>query len=316
MEHYQVAIIGSGPAGFTAAIYSSRALLSTILFEGMQPGGQLTITTEVENYPGFPDGVQGPEMMELFRKQAQKFGTVTRFETIQKVDFSVHPFRLWADGEKEYSADAVIIATGASARRLQAKGEDKFWGFGISACATCDGFFYKNQKVYVVGGGDSAMEEAMYLTHFASSVTIIHRRKEFRASKIMVQRAKQNPKIDFLLDTVVEEFLGEEKMGLKKLTHIRVRNVVTNEEQILPADGVFYAIGHIPNTEIFKPFIETDANGYIITKGKSSYTNIPGVFACGDCQDPTYRQAVTAAGSGCIAAIDAERWLSEHFPKK
>lgn len=316
MEHYQVAIIGSGPAGFTAAIYSSRALLSTILFEGMQPGGQLTITTEVENYPGFPDGVQGPEMMELFRKQAQKFGTVTRFETIKKVDFSVHPFRLWADGEKEYSADAVIIATGASARRLQAKGEDKFWGFGISACATCDGFFYKNQKVYVVGGGDSAMEEAMYLTHFASSVTIIHRRKEFRASKIMVQRAKQNPKIDFLLDTVVEEFLGEEKMGLKKLTHIRVRNVVTNEEQILPADGVFYAIGHIPNTEIFKPFIETDANGYIITKGKSSYTNIPGVFACGDCQDPTYRQAVTAAGSGCIAAIDAERWLSEHFPKK
>lgn len=316
MEHYQVAIIGSGPAGFTAAIYSSRALLSTILFEGMQPGGQLTITTEVENYPGFPDGVQGPEMMELFRKQAQKFGTVTRFETIQKVDFSVHPFRLWADGENEYSADAVIIATGASARRLQAKGEDKFWGFGISACATCDGFFYKNQKVYVVGGGDSAMEEAMYLTHFASSVTIIHRRKEFRASKIMVQRAKQNPKIDFLLDTVVEEFLGEEKMGLKKLTHIRVRNVVTNEEQILPADGVFYAIGHIPNTEIFKPFIETDANGYIITKGKSSYTNIPGVFACGDCQDPTYRQAVTAAGSGCIAAIDAERWLSEHFPKK
>lgn len=316
MEHYQVAIIGSGPAGFTAAIYSSRALLSTILFEGMQPGGQLTITTEVENYPGFPDGVQGPEMMELFRKQAQKFGTVTRFETIKKVDFSVHPFRLWADGEKEYSADAVIIATGASARRLQAKGEDKFWGFGISACATCDGFFYKNQKVYVVGGGDSAMEEAMYLTHFASSVTIIHRRKEFRASKIMVHRAKQNPKIDFLLDTVVEEFLGEEKMGLKKLTHIRVRNVVTNEEQILPADGVFYAIGHIPNTEIFKPFIETDANGYIITKGKSSYTNIPGVFACGDCQDPTYRQAVTAAGSGCIAAIDAERWLSEHFPKK
>ncbi|MCX7908720.1 MAG: thioredoxin-disulfide reductase [Ignavibacteria bacterium] len=316
MEHYQVAIIGSGPAGFTAAIYSSRALLSTIIFEGIQPGGQLTITTEVENYPGFPEGIQGPEMMELFRKQAQKFGTVTRFETIKKVDFSLHPFRLWADGGKEYTADAIIIATGASARRLHAKGEDKYWGFGISACATCDGFFYKNQKVYVVGGGDSAMEEAMYLTHFASSVTIIHRRKEFRASKIMVQRAKNNPKIDFLLDTVVEEFIGEEKMGLKKLTHIRVRNVVTNEEQVLPADGVFYAIGHTPNTEIFKPFIETDPNGYIITKGKSSYTNIPGVFACGDCQDPTYRQAVTAAGSGCIAAIDAERWLSEHFPQQ
>lgn len=316
MEHYQIAIVGSGPAGFTAAIYSSRALLSTILFEGMQPGGQLTITTEVENFPGFPDGIQGPELMELFRKQAQRFGTVTRFETVKKVDFSVRPFRLWTEGDKAYTADAVIIATGASARRLHAKGEDEYWGFGISACATCDGFFYKNQKVYVIGGGDSAMEEALYLTHFASSVTIVHRRKEFRASKIMVQRAKDNPKIDFLLDTVVEEFLGETKMGIKKLTHIRVRNVVTNEEQILPADGVFYAIGHTPNTEIFKPFVETDANGYIITKGKSSYTNVPGVFACGDCQDPTYRQAVSAAGSGCIAAIDAERWLSEHSSEK
>ncbi len=315
MEKYQVAIIGSGPAGFTAAIYSSRALLSTILFEGMQPGGQLTITTEVENYPGYPDGIQGPEMMEHFRKQAQRFGTITRFESIKKVDFSRHPFLLFADGDKEYEADAVIIATGASAKRLNAKGEEKFWGFGISACATCDGFFYKNQKVYVIGGGDSAMEEAMYLTHFASSVTIIHRRQEFRASKIMIQRAKSNPKIDFLLDTVVEEFLGEEKMGIKKLTSIRVKNVITGEEKTLPADGVFYAIGHTPNTEIFKPFVETDSSGYIITKGKSAYTNISGVFACGDCQDPTYRQAVTAAGSGCIAAIDAERWLSEHYSK-
>ncbi|MGB9771414.1 MAG: thioredoxin-disulfide reductase [Candidatus Kapaibacteriota bacterium] len=316
MEHYKVAIVGSGPAGFTAAIYSSRALLSTIIFEGMQPGGQLTITTEVENYPGFPEGIHGPELMELFRKQAQKFGTVTRFETVKKVDFTNHPFHLWTEGDKEYTADAVIIATGASAKRLHAKGEDEYWGFGISACATCDGFFFKNQKVYVIGGGDSAMEEAIYLTHFASSVTIIHRRKEFRASKIMVQRAKENPKINFLLYTVVEEFLGQNKMGMKKLTHIRVRNVVTNEEQILPADGVFFAIGHTPNTKIFKPFIETDANGYIITKGKSSYTNIPGVFACGDCQDPTYRQAVSAAGSGCIAAIDAERWLSEHLSKQ
>lgn len=315
MEKYQVAIIGSGPAGFTAAIYSSRALLSTILFEGMQPGGQLTITTEVENYPGYPDGIQGPEMMEHFRKQAQKFGTTTRFESIKKVDFSRHPFLLMADGDKEYEADAVIIATGASAKRLNAKGEEKYWGFGISACATCDGFFYKNQKVYVIGGGDSAMEEAMYLTHFASSVTIIHRRQEFRASKIMIQRAKSNPKIDFLLDTVVEEFLGEEKIGIKKLTSIRVKNVITGEEKTLPADGVFYAIGHTPNTEIFKPFVEMDSSGYIITKGKSSYTNISGVFACGDCQDPTYRQAVTAAGSGCIAAIDAERWLSEHYSK-
>ncbi len=315
MKHYQVAIIGTGPAGLTAAIYASRALLTTVIFEGMQPGGQLTITTEVENYPGFPNGIKGPELMELFRQQAQKFGTVTLFETVKAVDFSQHPFKLVTDANEEYSADAVIIATGASARRLHAKGEDIYWGFGISACATCDGFFYKNQKVYVIGGGDSAMEEALYLTHFASTVTIIHRRDEFRASKIMVQRAKENPKIDFLLNTVVEEFLGEEKRGIKKLTHIRVRNLITNEEGILPADGVFYAIGHTPNTEIFKPFIETDANGYILTKGKSSYTNIPGVFACGDCQDPTYRQAITAAGSGCIAAIDAERWLSEHYSK-
>lgn len=316
MEHYQVAIVGTGPAGLTAAIYSSRALLTTVIFEGMQPGGQLTITTEVENYPGFPNGIKGPELMELFRQQAQRFGAVSLFETVQAVDFSTYPFKLTTDADKEYSADAVIIATGASARRLNAKGEDIYWGFGISACATCDGFFYKNQKVYVIGGGDSAMEEALYLTHFASSVTIVHRRDEFRASKIMVQRAKQNPKIDFLLNTVVEEFLGEQKLGIKKLKHIRVRNVVTNEERILPADGVFYAIGHTPNTEIFKPFVETDANGYILTKGKSSYTNIPGVFACGDCQDPTYRQAISAAGSGCIAAIDAERWLSEHYSKQ
>lgn len=312
MEHYRVAIIGSGPAGFTAGIYTSRALLDTVLFEGMQPGGQLTITTEVENFPGFPEGIQGPELMEFFRKQAQKFGTITKFETIRRVDFSQRPFKLWAEQDKLYTADAVIIATGASARRLHAKGEDEYWGFGISACATCDGFFYRNQKVFVVGGGDSAMEEAIFLTHFASSVTIIHRRKEFRASKIMVQRASENPKIDFLLDTVVDEFLGTSERNIKKLTHIKVRNVVTNETQTLQADGVFYAIGHTPNTGIFKEFIETDSNGYIITRGKSSYTNVPGVFACGDAQDSVYRQAITAAGSGCIAAIDAERWLSEH----
>lgn len=312
MEHYKIAIIGSGPAGFTAGIYSSRALLTTIIFEGMQPGGQLTLTTEVENFPGFPDGIKGPELIELFRQQAQKFGAVTKFESIVKVNFDVSPFVLESDSGVVYLSDAVIIATGASARRLEAKGESDYWGFGISACATCDGFFYKNQKVYVIGGGDSAMEEALYLTHFAKSVTIIHRREEFRASKIMVQRARQNPKIDFLFDTVVEEFLGETKMGIKKLTHIRVRNVVTNEETILPADGVFYAIGHTPNTQVFKDYVELDSNGYIITKNKSSYTNVLGVFACGDCQDPTYRQAISAAGSGCIAAIDAERWLSEH----
>lgn len=312
MEHHRVAIIGSGPAGFTAGIYTSRALLDTILFEGMQPGGQLTITTEVENFPGFPEGIQGPELMEVFRKQARKFGAVTKYETIHRVDFSQRPFKLWADQDKLYTADAVIIATGASARRLHAKGEDDYWGFGISACATCDGFFYRNQKVFVVGGGDSAMEEAIFLTHFASSVTIIHRRKEFRASKIMIQRANANPKIDFLLDTVVDEFLGTSERNVKKLTHIKVRNVLTNETQTLQADGVFYAIGHTPNTDIFKEFIETDSNGYIVTKGKSSHTNVPGVFACGDAQDSVYRQAITAAGSGCIAAIDAERWLSEH----
>lgn len=312
MEHHRVAIIGSGPAGFTAAIYSSRALLDTILFEGVQPGGQLTITTEVENFPGFPEGIQGPELMEVCRKQAQRFGAITKYETIRRVDFSQMPFKLWADQDKLYTADAVIIATGASARRLRAKGEDDYWGFGISACATCDGFFYRNQKVFVVGGGDSAMEEAIFLTHFASSVTIIHRRKEFRASKIMVQRASTNPKIDFLLDTVVDEFLGTNERNIKKLTHIKVRNILTGETQTLPADGVFYAIGHTPNTDIFKEFIEIDSNGYIVTKGKSSYTNVPGVFACGDAQDSVYRQAITAAGSGCIAAIDAERWLSEH----
>lgn len=311
-EHHQIIIIGSGPAGFTAGIYTARANLDVVIFEGNQPGGQLTITTEVENYPGFPEGVQGPELMELFRKQANRFGAKSIYEAITKVDFSKRPFILYSDREREYSADAVIIATGATARRLHEKGEEKYWGYGISACATCDGFFYKNQKVFVIGGGDTAMEEANYLTHFASSVTIVHRRQEFRASKIMVDRAKKNPKIDFLLDTVIDEFLGEEVNGFPRLTSIRVRNVKTGEISNLPADGVFYAIGHTPNTSIFKEYLELDENGYLITRGKSTYTNIEGVFACGDVQDHTYRQAVSAAGSGCMAAIDAERWLQEH----
>lgn len=312
-EHHKIIIIGSGPAGFTAGLYSGRALLDTVIFEGQQPGGQLTITTEVENYPGFPDGVQGPEMMEIFRKQVHRFGVKSIYESIVKIDFSERPFKLWSDKDnKLYTADAVIISTGATARRLFVKGEEKYWGFGISACATCDGFFYRNLKVFVVGGGDTAMEEANYLTHFASSVTVVHRRQEFRASKIMVDRARNNPKVDFLLDSVIEEALGEEQNGIKKLTALKIRNVKTNEISIHPADGLFYAIGHDPNTGIFKGFIDMDENGYIKTLGKSSYTNIEGVFACGDCQDSTYRQAVTAAGSGCIAAIDAERWLAEH----
>jgi thioredoxin reductase (NADPH) len=311
-EHHRLIIVGTGPAGWTAAIYASRANIDTLVFEGPQPGGQLTITTEVENYPGFPDGVNGPEMMDIFRRQAQKFGAVPVYETIEKVDFSHRPFEMWSDRGKHYTADAVIIATGATARKLHAKGEDTYWGYGISACATCDGFFYKGLKVFVVGGGDTAMEEATYLTHFASSVTIIHRRQELRASKIMAERARSNPKIDFLLDSVIDEYIGEENAGIKRLTGIRVKNVKTGEITEHAADGVFFGIGHTPNTVPFKDIIELDANGYIITKGKSTYTNIEGVFACGDVQDPTYRQAVSAAGSGCMAAIDAERWLGEH----
>jgi thioredoxin reductase (NADPH) len=310
-EHHNLVIIGSGPAGLTAGLYAGRANLDVVVFEGNQPGGQLTITTEVENYPGFPDGVMGPEMMEIFRKQANKFGAKSIFEIINKVDFSSRPFQMWSDRDKHYTADAVIISTGATARRLHANGEDKFFGYGISACATCDGFFYKNQKVYVIGGGDTAFEEANYLTHFASSVTIIHRRQEFRASKIMIDRAKKNPKIDFLLDSVIDEYTGEEKNSMKRLTGIIVRNVKTGDITSLSADGVFIAIGHTPNTEIFKEIIDMDENGYIITKNKSTYTNVPGVFACGDVQDHVYRQAVTAAGTGCASAIDAERWLSE-----
>jgi len=312
-EHHQIIIIGSGPAGFTAGIYTGRANMDVIIFEGNQPGGQLTITTEVENYPGFPEGIQGPELMELLRKQANRFGAKSIYETVEKVDFSLRPFVVFTDRNKEYTADAIIIATGATARRLHEKGEDKYWGYGISACATCDGFFYKNQKVFVIGGGDTAMEEANYLTHFASSVTIIHRRQEFRASKIMVERAKKNQKIDFLLDSVVDEFLGEIVNGFPRLTSIRVKNVKSGETKVLSADGVFYAIGHTPNTSIFKEFLELDEKGYIITKGKSTYTNIEGVFACGDVQDQIYRQAVSAAGSGCMAAIDAERWLQENL---
>jgi thioredoxin reductase (NADPH) len=311
-EHHEVIIVGSGPAGFTAGIYTSRANLDVVVFEGNEPGGQLMITTDVENYPGFPDGVQGPEMMELFRKQSNKFGGKSIYETIAKVDFSQRPFQLWTSNNKHYTADAVIISTGASARRLHSKGEDEYWGFGISACATCDGFFFRNQKVVVIGGGDTAMEEANYLANLCSSVTIIHRRQGLRASEIMAERARKNPKIDFMLDSVVEEYLGVEENGIKRLTGVKVKNVKTGEIKEEAVDGAFIAIGHDPSTKFLQGIIDMDENGYIKTQGKSTYTNIAGVFACGDCQDNIYRQAVTAAGSGCMASIDAERWLGEN----
>ncbi len=308
--HFDIAIIGSGPAGFTAAIYASRAGLKVAVFEGLQPGGQLTITTEVENYPGFEHGIMGPEMMDVFRKQAARFGAQSIYELIESIDASNRPFRMVSDRKTEYTANAVIAATGASARLLGTKGEGEFMGYGVSACATCDGFFYRNLHVIVVGGGDTAMEEANYLTRFAETVTIVHRREEFRASKIMLDRAKANPKIKFRVNTVIDEYLGETlPSGLKKLTKVRLLNTVDNTTTEEAIDGVFVAIGHEPNTKLFKGLVELDENGYILTQGKSSYTNVPGLFACGDAQDSVYRQAITAAGSGCVAAIDAERWL-------
>jgi thioredoxin reductase (NADPH) len=307
-KHHKVIIVGSGPAGFTAAIYTARANMNPLLFEGNQPGGQLTITTEVENYPGFPEGVMGPEMMDLFRKQAEKFGTVCETKDITKVDFSSRPFKLWS-GDELYTADSVIIATGAKAKLLNIASEKKYFGYGVSACATCDGFFFKGLEVAVVGGGDTALEEAIFLTKFASKVTLIHRRNELRASKIMRERAQQNPKISFLWNSVVEEVLGKESAGRKSLTGLKIKNVKTGEINDMKAEGLFIAIGHEPNTAIFKGQIDMDQVGYIKVNGKSTATNVPGVFAAGDVADPTYRQAVTAAGSGCAAAIDAERYL-------
>ena len=302
-----VIIIGSGPAGLTAAIYAARANLKPIVFEGNQPGGQLTITTEVENFPGFPKGITGPELMDLFREQAQRFGAETVFKNVTKVDFSSKPFKVWI-GDEEYSGDSVIIATGASARMLGMKSEKKLFGYGVSACATCDGFFYKDKKVLVVGGGDSALEEALFLTKFASEVWLVHRRDEFRGSKIMRDRVLNHPKIHVHWNSVVDEFLGTTESGL---TGVVLKDTKTGETREDSCDGAFIAIGHRPNTTIFEGAVELDDKNYIVTKPDSTSTNVPGVFACGDVQDYKYRQAVTAAGSGCAASIDAEHYLEE-----
>jgi thioredoxin reductase (NADPH) len=307
-SHHKVFIIGSGPAGLTAAIYSARANLSPVVFEGLQPGGQLTITTEVENFPGFENGIQGPELMEIMRKQAIRVGADCQFKEVTAVDFSKRPFTIKSYDE-EYTADSVIISTGASAQLLGLESESKYMGNGVSACATCDGFFFKNLRVLVVGGGDTALEEANYLTRHASEVIIIHRRNEFRGSKIMVDRVKKNPKIKFMLSKVVKEVLGKEESGRKTMTGVLLQDTVTGAVEQLDADGLFIAIGHKPNTAIFKGVLDMDEKGYLVTKPGSSYTNVEGVFAAGDVADKTYRQAITAAGSGCMAAIDAERWL-------
>ena len=301
----KVIIIGSGPAGLTAALYTARANLNPLVFEGSQPGGQLTITTDVENFPGFPDGIMGPELMDLFRKQAERFGAECHFEHVTKVDFSKKPYNVWV-GDKNYQAESIIIATGATAKMLGLDSEKELMGFGVSACATCDGFFFKDKKVLVVGGGDSAMEESTYLTKFASEVVIVHRREEFRASKIMIDRAMNNPKIRVLWNSTIDEIMGSQEKGVHA---VKINKTDSDESFEEKCDGVFMAIGHKPNTELFTDILKTDQNGYLVTTNGSTSTNIDGVFACGDVQDHVYRQAVTAAGSGCMSAIDAERYL-------
>jgi thioredoxin reductase (NADPH) len=307
IEKVSCLIIGSGPAGYTAAIYTSRANLTPLLYQGIQPGGQLTITTEVENYPGYPDGVQGPDMMVDFEKQAKRMGTDIRYGLATKVDFSNRPFKVWIDEEKEIQADTVIIATGASAKWLGLESETRLNGHGVSACAVCDGFFFRGKEVAIVGAGDTAAEEAHYLSKLCTTVHMFVRRDQMRASKVMQDRVMNTPNIKMYFNTDTEEILGE-----KTVNGVRVKNNKTGETQEIPVSGFFVAIGHEPNSGIFKDFLETDETGYIKTIPGTSKTNVEGVFACGDVQDKNYRQAVTAAGSGCMAAIDAERFLAAH----
>jgi thioredoxin reductase (NADPH) len=300
-------IIGSGPAGLTAAVYAARANLQPLLIEGKEPGGQLTLTTLVENYPGFADGIMGPDLMEAMRKQAQRFGAEIVNGYVHAVKLKEQPFRIYY-GDHEVQAKTVVISTGSSAKLLGLDTEIRLMGHGVSTCATCDGFFYRGKEIAVVGGGDSALEEATFLTKFATKVSLIHRRDVFRGSKIMQDRAMKNPKIQFVVNTVVEEVVGSKETGV---TALKLRNVKSRDLSELKIDGLFVAIGHNPNTEIFKGQIDLDEKGYVTTQPDSTRTNIPGVFACGDVQDPVFRQAITAAGSGCMAALEAERWL-EH----
>jgi len=306
VEKHAIVIIGSGPAGYTAAIYAARANLKPVIFTGLQPGGQLTITTDVENYPGFPTGILGPELMELFRAQAERFGTQIIDDVVTRVQLRERPFLVEA-GKRQMHAEAVIIATGASAKWLDIPTEKALSGHGVSACATCDGFFFRNKDIGVVGGGDTAMEEALFLTKMASKVTVIHRRGALRASKVMQQRAFANPKIGWEWNQEVVEVLGDKKSGV---TGVKTKNMQSGEQKTLPMNGLFVAIGHTPNTELFKGQLEMDPVGYIKVQPGTTKTSIPGVFVSGDAADPVYRQAVTAAGTGCMAAIDAERWLA------
>ncbi len=305
-ERHKVVIVGTGPAGLTAAIYAARANLSPLVIQGPQPGGQLITTTDVENYPGFPDGIMGPEMMQKFEAQAERFGADLQWGMVTSVDFSERPFKLVVDEERPVLADTVIISTGASAKYLGLENESRLLGKGVSACATCDGAFFREQELAIVGGGDTAMEEALFLTRFASKVYVIHRRDEFRASQIMQDRVKNHEKIEILWNTVVEDVLGDDLVE-----GLTIRDINSDESRTLPVTGFFVAIGHKPNTDIFSDWLEQDETGYIITKSDSTYTNVEGVFACGDAQDHVYRQAITAAGTGCMAAIDAERWLAD-----
>ena len=306
--HHKVIIIGSGPAGYTAAVYAARAMIEPAVISGLQPGGQLTITTDVENYPGFPE-IQGPELMEKFKEHALKFGTSFYEDTVINVDFTTKPFKMYGDSGKLYTSDAVIIATGAQAKWLGLPTEDKFQGFGVSACATCDGFFYRNKEVVVVGGGNTAVEEALFLTNFASKVTLVHRRDTLRAEKILQNRLINHEKIEVLWDTTLEEILGDDNpIGV---TGVKLRNLNTGEIFDRETHGVFIAIGHKPSTDVFKGHVKMNDGGYIFTASDSTATNVPGVFAAGDVSDETYRQAVTAAGLGCMGALEAERFLTE-----